>query len=439
MNLRDTAARIVELARKAGAAEATASVGRGESSSVTHRDGQLESFEESRTLTASIELLVDDRYSTHGTSDLRPEALAEFVARAVEATRFLEPDPDRRLPDRAMMGTIPAGPLDAFDPARDAVRGDDRRALAAELEAACRDRAGGLALRSVTASVWDGASERAVVASNGFSMSWATTGFGRAASVSVEDEDGRLPEAYNAFQARHLGDLPGVDFIVDDVLARARARLGSGPTASGRYPMILENRVVGRILGMILGPISGTAIYERRSCLADRLGERIAAEGLSLVDDPTIPRALGSRPCDGDGLPSRRRAILDEGRLACFLLDVYNARRLGREPTSGSVGNLVVPAGPRDPAAIAAELDRAVRVEGFLGGNANAATGDFSFGITGTLLERGRPVAALGEMNVSGNLLDLLPRFREAASDTWTWSAWRAPTLLFDDVQFSGT
>ena len=125
-------------------------------------------------------------------------------------------------------------------------------------------------------------------------------------------------------------------------------------------------------------------------------------------------------------------------RLRAFFVDLYNSRRLKCDPTGGA-SNLVIPAGPRSCAEIIASQPRVIRVDGFLGGNTNAISGDFSFGISGTLFENGEPVAAVSEMNISGDLFSLLSRFQEAASDTWRWGAWRSPSLLFDDIQFSGT
>jgi PmbA protein len=173
--------------------------------------------------------------------------------------------------------------------------------------------------------------------------------------------------------------------------------------------------------------------------LAEKLGEKIAPSHFSLYDDPTLPRASGSQPYDGDGFKASPRAIVQDGVLQLFFLNLYNARRMGAEPTTGGSSNLVLPPGSRSPLEIAQELPEAIRVEGFLGGNANATSGDFSFGINGTLLRHGEPVQSLSEMNISGNLFELLDHYIEAANDSWAYGAWRVPTLRFDDIQFSGS
>ena len=438
LDLPAVARELLRLARELGADEVTAGVSYAAYSELSRRDGRIEEAKESRSLSASVELLVQDRFSTHSTSDLRPAALRAFMDRAVAATRYLEPDPHRRLPDRSEMGRTEME-LDLVDP--DFVDGDPepRRRLAEGVESAVHAAMSDQNTRSITAYAWDGRSKQAVAYSNGFEVTGERTSIGMATSVSLEEPDGRIPEAWSSCSGGHRSDLWSIEALTTDIRERALSRLGSRPAASGRYPMLLDRRVVSRILGTLLGPLSGAAIYEQRSCMADRLGTAVASAAFSLYDDPLIPRAAGSRRSDGDGRPTRARPIVEDGVLKTFFIDVYNARRLERAPTTGGASNLVVPPGERSVAELARALPTAVFVDGFLGGNANPTTGDFSFGIRGALLEHGERVAAVSEMNVSGNIVDLMQRFAAAADDPWLLGAWRCPTLLFEDVQFSGT
>lgn len=431
--------RVVALARGLGADEVRAGIGRSVSTELTRRDGRIEKAEESRSLGLRVSLLVDDRFSAHATSDLRPEALADFLARAVDATRFLEPDPDRRLPDPQQMGTADVDALDAWDDQVLTAGSEGRRALLAEIEERTRAQGADVTIRSVSASTWDGRSERVTVTSNGFRQGWRSTSIGSGVSLSLEDVGGRLPEAWFMTGGRHAEALVEPDEIARIAVESARHRLGSGPAASGRYPMMVDNRVAGRVLGILLGPMQAESIYEQRSCLADKLGQRVAAAGLTLHDDPLIPRAPGSYPYDGDCMPARSRTLVQDGVLQQFLVDVYNGRRLGWPVNSGSTGNLVLPPGDESPEQILARLPRAIRVEGFLGGNTNPTSGAFSFGVHGVLYEHGQPVRNVSEMNVSGDLFELFERFSVAASDVWTRSSWRTPSVLFDDIQFSGS
>ena len=433
-----SAEEILGIAARLGAEEASVSVHLGVSTELHRRDGRVEKAQESRSLGAEVELMVDGRFSSHSTSDLRPDALEAFLTRAVAATAHLEPDEDRRLPDLSEMGHADVD-LDLDDPRHGDWDPEQRRQLVEALEAAAKDALAGDPVRSITAYAWDGRSQGAVACSNGHQSTSASTSWGTAATVSLADADGRIPEAWSSSSARHLADLRPLGDVVDDLGAKARARLGSRPAPSGAYPMLLDARVVSRILNVMLSPLGGTAIYEQRSCMADKKGQRIAAPAFQLRDEPWIPRALGSRDHDGDGRPSRPRAIVEDGVLQTFFINVYNGRRLGMAPTTGRASNLVIPPGPLDPLTLCADRPQVLRVDGFLGGNTNPVTGDFSFGVQGALLENGVVAHPISEMNVSGNIFSLLEGYVGAASDVWTWSAWRCPSLLFDQVQFSGS
>ncbi|HCH65225.1 MAG: peptidase U62 [Deltaproteobacteria bacterium] len=438
LDIASVAQDVLKLAKELGAEEATAGVSYGAYSELTRRDGRIEEAKESRSLSASVELLVDNRYSTHSTSDLRPAALRAFLERAVAATAYLEQDPNRRLPERELLGLAEVD-LDLVDPGF--VDGDPepRRRRAEHVESSVRSILSDQSVRSITAYSWDGRSRSVVAYSNGFSAESERTSFGMAASVSLEEPDGRLPEAWSSCSTVHATDLWSIDTLSEDIRARALSRLGGRPAASGKYPMVLDRRVVSRILGTLVSPLAGGAIYEQRSCMADRLHTAVAAASFSLFDEPLIARGAGSRRADADGLPAHRRAIVEEGVLQTFFIDVYNSRRLNVDITTGSASNLVVPPGRESVADILSGLDRAILVDGFLGGNANPTTGDFSFGIRGGLYERGERVSAVSEMNISGNILDLMMRFEQAANDPWLLGAWRCPTMLFDDVQFAGS
>lgn len=440
MDLLDLARRVAERARSLGAEEASVSVSRSSEVSLTRRAGKLEQAQQATSLGVSLSLLVEDRFSTHSTSDLRPEALDDFLGRAVAATRVLEPEPERRQPERALCGRGAAEEvLDLHDPAHATLSADRRRELAEAMEGAIDALPERRRILSSTVYVTDSVSDSARVMTNGFEGVHRETGYGMGGEATLEEPDGRRPEAFAWYGASHRATIPAPEAIAAEIWRRAEERTGCRPIGSGRYPMLLENHAVGRILGVLGGPLSGSELHQGRSCLAGKLGERIASERLTLIDDPLIPRASGSRPWDGDGLRARPMPILEDGVLKNYYLSVYYGRKLGMAPTSGGRSNWVVPAGQRSREAILADLPRCIVVTGFLGGNSNALTGDFSFGIQGLLYENGRCTAHLSEMNVSGNLFGILAAFREAADDVWTWSSLRSPSLLFEDVSFSGT
>lgn len=440
MELLELGRKVVADARRLGADEVSVSVSRASEVSLTRRAGKLEQAQQATSLGVSLSLLVEDRFSSHSTSDLRPEALGIFLERAIAATRVLEPEPERRQADPELCGRgISAEELDLEDPAWGDVTADQRRAWAQMMESAVDALPDRERIKSATAYFGDSGGEAARVMSNGFEGTRRSTGFGIGVEMTLEEPNGRRPEAYSYYSALHHEDLPSVEHIAAEAWKRAAQRLGSGPIASGRYPMLLENHAVGRVLGILGGPLSGSELHQGRSCLAGKLGETIGAAGLSIYDDPFIRRGLGSRAWDGDALRARRMPVIEGGVLKNYYLSLYYARKLQMDPTTGGRSNWVVPPGARSRDAILRDLPRCIVVTGFLGGNSNGLTGDFSFGVQGLLVEHGEVTAHLSEMNVSGSLFEILGRYAEAADDVWTYGSLRSPSLLFDDVQFSGT
>ena len=316
-DLLDVGQHVVDLARSLGADEVTVDAAHSVYTDLAQRDGRIEKAQESRSMQVSVDLLVDGRFSSHSTNDLRSDALRTFLERAVAATRYLEPDPDRRLPDRAEMGAADLAHMELDDPDWPPAAPGARRARLAELEARSLEAGQGQPVRSISAFLWDGRIDTAVVTSNGFAHRWQRTSAGYGGSITMEEPDGRLPEAYTSYAARHGADLPPLADVATELVARGVGRLQSGPLASGRYPMLLESRAVGSLLRVLLSPLSGTAVYEGRSCLRDRRDTAIAPARFSLWDDPLIPRALGTQPHTGDGFPAVRRPSSRTGCCAC--------------------------------------------------------------------------------------------------------------------------
>lgn len=437
-DLLDLAASVEQQARALGASQAVAVASRSTHTSLQRRDGKVEQATEATTRGLVVALMIDDRYSSHSTSDLRPEAIREFLGRAVAATRFLEPDPDRRLPDAELCGRGASDEaLDLYDPAVAARSAEDRAAYAEALERALA-AADVPAAISRAVSVADGVTSTARVATNGFAdesrEGWAVM----SGDLTLSDSDGRRPEASAWYGARYLSELPSAETLAAEVATRAKERLGARPIETGRYPLVLANRVVGRLLGVIGGPLSASAIHQGRSCLAGKLGQRIASPLLSITDDPLRPRGLASRPWDGDGLRARPMPVIADGVLVNYYTNVYYGRKLGWAPTTGGRSNWILPVGERSWRDVARAFPRAIYVDGFLGGNSNATTGDYSFGIRGMLVEHGEKTRSLGEMNLSGNVFDMLARIVALGDDPYTWSSLVSPTIVFEDMSFSG-
>ena len=437
-NLLDVAQATVALARRKGAREAAGGAYRVRSVEVQWRDGQLEKVTEATTRGLGLELYVEGRYSAVSTSDLRPEAVERFVEDSIALTCKLAVDPHRALPDPKLYEGQAKIDLDLEDRRYREIEASRRRILAEELEAAARSVKGADAILSVTTGVGDTFAESFRVHSNGFVGSRCVTDFGMSAQVSVRDPDGRRPEDWDAATARHFDALPPAAEIGRHASERALGRLGSRKGESALFTMVVENRSAGRLLGFLLGPLSASALQQKRSFLDGRLGKKVASGLLDVSDDPLVLRGLGSRLFDGEGIAAKRFPVFEQGVLRNYYVDNYYGRKLGMQPTTRGSSNLAWKLGAKDRGGLVAEAKEGILVTGFLGGNSNSTTGDFSLGAQGFRIRAGQLAEPIGEMNVSGNHLDLWQRLMAVGNDPYRFAASRAPTLVFEGVQFAG-
>jgi PmbA protein len=426
-------------ARRHGADEAATGAFRARQVEVAWRDGQLERISEATTRGLGLELYVDGRYAAVSTSDLRPGPLDRFVGEAVALARSLAPDPHRRLPDPALYAGRAAVELELEDPSYASLDAPARRRLAEALEVAARETPGHERFLSVSTGVSDGASEGAYFATNGFEGVKRGTDFWLTAEVAVRDPDGRRPEASAASGDRFFASLEPAAAVGRRAAERALAQVGARRGESAVLPLVVEARAAGKLLGQLLGPMHGASLQQQRSFLEGRMGEAIGSPLLDLRDDPLVPRGFGSRLFDGEGLAARPRPVVEAGVLRSWYVDTYYGRKLGLPPTSGRPSNLLWRCGTRSREALLREVGEGVLVTGFLGGNSNATTGDFSLGVRGFRIRAGQPAEPVTEMNVSGNHRELWHRLQEVGDDPYPYSSLRTPTLVFDGLQFSGS
>lgn len=436
-DMREIAARAVKIATDSGASAAAADITSRRRVEISYRERKPEITKESSTRDLQIALYVDGRYSVQGTSDLRPAALRTFVADAVAATRLIAPDPLQSLPDpKYYQGRIERD-LGIVDPAYASWSAADRHAWAKALEAACLAR-GKDKLVSVIAQVADTRTEHLRLATNGFEGFEESTSYSAVMRVTAQDEGDRRPAGYNFAAATTRKALPSPEEIGAGGAERTLALLGARKIPTETLPVVVENRAVGRVIAPLLRAMSGRAVQQKQSFLADKKGQRIASELLTLIDDPFLPGGLGSTLFDADGMTAKRRVMIDAGVLKEFWVSWYYSRKLGCEPTSGGSTNLLIPPGKRSVAEIMKDLGRGILITDFIGGNSNSTTGDASVGIIGQLFDKGRILHPVSEMNIAGNTLVLWSNLVEVANDPWLYGGDRYPSLVFKDVVVAG-
>ncbi|MCH9683223.1 MAG: TldD/PmbA family protein [Deltaproteobacteria bacterium] len=433
--LSERAAAAVEMAKKAGADHAWASAGTSRSTECHVRDGALEKMQHSHSRRLSVDLYVDGRYFNHTTSDLRDGPLREFMAEAVALTGALEPDPHRALPDPALYKGRASVDLQAVDGGLASLDNEGRLALCHAMDGRM---SGKTDVISASSTVFDGRFGSAQASSNGFSGAHESTFVGTYGNVTLQGEGDRRPEGGMGVGARHRGDLLDPQWIGDEALRRAKARLGSrkGPTIT--TTLVVDRMAAGRLLYSLMAPARGWSVQQGRSLWADKIDKAAISKVLTLVDQPLLPRAMGSRLFDGEGIAAKPMTVFEGGALRNLFLDTYYARKLGKTPTSGGSSNLVVTPGEGDLDSLVADAGKGVYVTSWLGGNSDATSGEFSLGLRGHLIEGGKIGAPVGEMNVTGNLLDLFSRLSKVGGDPWTYGSLHIPTMVFEDVSFSG-
>ena len=425
-----------KIAKAKGADETSIGFSQSRDVSVEYRDDAIEKLTESTSQSLWIEIYATGRYSSHSTNDIKKEALSKFIENAVDMTKYLEEDKFRKLPNPDRYKGQTQKELDLYDASLEKLTPETRIANAKALV----DELKGKDKRtiSISSSFSDSQYYSRILKSNGFEGEREGSSVVHGASISLADENDKKAEGWGYYRARHLNDLVDVPTTTAEALVRAQDSIGREKVETGLYPMLFENRSAGGILWRILGALRGSAIQQKTSFLDGLKGENIASELLSIMDNPHIVRGLGSKIYDDDGFATKPMPVITNGVLNNYYIDDYYGRKLDMEPTTGGTSNLEFGLGKRDGSAIEKDLDKGILVTEFLGGNANGTTGDYSLGVAGWLIENGKRTKAVGEMNISGNLKDLLMNLIEVGNDPWIHSSFRSPALLFDKISFSG-
>ncbi len=262
--------------------------------------------------------------------------------------------------------------------------------------------------------------------------------------------DGTAMERDYAFETRtHRADLPepaGTGRLAGE---RAAARAGAGRPPTGAWPVLYDERVASGLIGHLVQAINGIAVARGASWLKDAMGEPVLPEGIDLVEDPFRPRIGGSRPFDAEGLPCARRALVENGILRSFVLDLATARQLGlastgnagrgtSAPPSPAVGNLALTPGAVTRDELLAEMGTGLLVTEFIGASINPTTGDYSRGASGFWVENGKIVRPVNECTVAGNLREMLRSVRPA-NDALPHRSRLVPSLLVEGLVIAGS
>ncbi len=438
VELKEIAENAIAMAAANGISDVRTRVTESRSVKVTYREGLPENVQESSRRGLSLFLYNDGRYTTCSTNDLRKEALVQFISSSATLCNAMAPDIHRQIPAAALYEGRQDLDLKLHDSDIASVTPTERHRIARALEAATLDAAGDRAI-SCEATSQDVESAVYQLHSNGFSGSAEGTQFWAHVELSIRDEGDRRPSGYAGAGSRRRGGLESEMAIGNRAAKKALARLGAEKIETQKTTMVVENQVVPRLLGHLIRATSGRSLQQKESFLEGRIGDRLGSPLLNVVDNPFIEGGFGSRLFDAEGIAAKPLPIFENGVLRNFFVDTYYAKKLEMDPTTGGSSNIVIPPGTKSLCELIADIDRGILVSGFIGGSANPTTGDFSQGVWGTLIENGTLTQPVAEMNVSGNNNDLWKRLIAVGSDPYPYSTTLTPSLVFEDVQFSGS
>jgi PmbA protein len=429
-----------------GATDAECTISEGSEFSVSVRMGEVETLKEAGSRGAGLRVLIGKRMGSSYTSDLTAEGIAKMVSSAVDLASLTTEDPHAGLPDASELGSLTTD-LKLFS--------DEVAGLAADIkiDAARRAEAAALAFdpritNSEGGSFDSNIGGRIFANSRGFAGSYRST-YCSLTAVPVATLNGSMERDYWFTVARDFSGLESAELVGRTAAERVIRRLGAVKVETQKAPVVFEPRTARTLLGNLFDAVQGMAIYRHASFLAGKLGEKIASDKITLVDDGTIPGLFGSQPFDDEGVPSRRTPVIEKGVLKNYLLNTYTARKLGMKTTGNASrgitgnagighGNFFLEAGDKTPQQILAGIKNGFYVTELIGTGVNTVTGDYSRGAVGLWIRDGELAFPVSEVTIASTMQDMLAGVAEIGSDLEFRGSVSAPTIMIGEMTVAG-
>ena len=408
------------------------------------RNGEVEKVTHALDRSFQAALFVDGRYGTFSSNWLEKKALEDFLTEAVSTVRMMEADPARDLParDRIARNAPDGNELGLYDPAHAALTPEKRRELALQSMAWPRKASleKGFRITSEEGEYSDSVSDTVVMDSEGLYARALETSFEMGYEVTLEDPEGRLYSGY-WWDARPTLEalLPAIGSCAETAIQRAAAQINPQEVPGGKYSLVVENECASRLLTPVLNALGGFALQQKNSFLTDTLGKAVFSPKMNLRDCPHDSGCNGARLFDSEGVATREGDIIREGIVNTYFINTYIAAKTGLQPTvDDATRPRLLPTGDcRNLEDVLRKTGSGILVTGFNGGNHNASTGDFSFGIEGFLFRDGGIVHPVREMLITGNLVTLWNHLELVADDARPCMSKLVPTLAFSEVDCS--
>lgn len=453
LDLENLAADVVAQAMRSGASDAESIAREGDEFSVNVRMGQVETLKESGSRALGLRVFLGKRSASTTTSDLTAEGIRQLVEGALALARVTEEDPFTGLAEAEEFGSA-TGDLHLYYDDVYSLPGPERIEWARRAEAAAM--AADERITNSDGGSFDAATgRRAMANSRGFVGSYRSSYAGVSAAPLAMDDNGQMQRDGWWSSARSFANLESPEAVGAEAARRTLRRLGARRVPTQTAPIIFAPETARTLIGSVFEAASGDAIWRGASYLAGKLGESIAAANVTIIDDnlmllPTGAGGFGTSPFDGEGLPSRRTVVVENGVLRNYLLNTYTARKLGMKSTHNAsrglagapgvgAGNLFLVPGSLSPDGIIGKVKAGLYVTSLMGFGVNTVTGDYSRGATGLWIENGQLTHAVEEVTIAGNLGEMLRNVVAIGNDLLFRGAVASPTLRIDGMTIAGS
>lgn len=446
-DLKSLASDIVSRATRAGASAAECVVREGDEFSTVVRLGQVETLKESGSRSIGVRVFFGQRAASTYSSDFSAAGIDRMLSSALELAKITSEDPFAGIPDAAKLGSL-SGALDLYHEDVYSLPGPERIDYARRAEKAALDT--DPRLKNSDGGSFDAATGRKILAnSHGFVGEYRRSYCSVAAVPIAQDDQGNMQRDYWYAVARSLAKLESAEAVGKEAARRTLRRLGARKVKTAHVPVVLDPLVAASMLEHIFEGINGDSVYRGASFLAGKLGEQIAGSNVTVIDDGTMPGGFGTAPFDGEGIPTRRTIVIENGILKSYLLNTYTAKKLKLETTANasrglagtpgiSPGNYFLSPGTKTPKQIIGEIKDGLYVTEFLGHGANLVTGDYSRGASGMWIVNGELAYPVEEITVAGNLKEMFKNISEIGTDLEFRGSMASPTIRIDGLTVGG-
>src|SRR6202011_3888151 len=391
-DLRDLAQGIVRRAIAGGATVAECVVREGDEFSTLVRLGQVETLKEAGSRSIGVRVFHGQRSASTYSSDFSREALDRMLKSALELAKITSEDPFSGIPEASQLGSLSSN-LDLYSADVYSLPGEERIQYARRAEKAALDF--DPRIKNSEGGSFDAATGHKVLAnSHGFVGEYRRSYCSVAAVPIAQSENGAMQRDYWFSVARNLGRLESPESVGKIAAQRTLRRLNGRKVRTSKVPVVFDPMVANSILDHIFEGINGDSVYRGASFLAGKLGQKIAGDQVTVIDDGTMVGGFGTAPFDGEGIPTRRTVVIENGVLKSYLLNTYTAKKLGLQTTGNAArglagtpgigpGNYFLQPRTKTPKEVISGIKEGLYVTEFLGQGVNLVTGDYSRGASG--------------------------------------------------------